>query len=80
MDYKLDIMKHTNIKLTTDGGMMPYLHGAITEAAGTIRTIGFYPGEEKDSSLLYEYETQSQFELLSEEELLEQYQEEGEVN
>ena len=82
MDYKLDIMKHTNIKLTADGGMTPYLHGAVTEAAGTIKTIGLYPGEEKEesSSLVYDHETQEQFELLSEEELLEQYQEEGEVN
>lgn len=81
MDYKLDLIKHKHIKLTKDGGMMPYLHGAVTEAAGTISTIGFYPGDEKDrSSQLQEHETQDQFELLSEEELLEQYQEEGELN
>ena len=27
MDFKYDILKHPNVKLTTDGGQPPYIHG-----------------------------------------------------
>jgi type IV secretion system protein VirD4 len=27
MDFKYDILKHPNVKLTTDGGAQPYQHG-----------------------------------------------------
>lgn len=36
MDLKYDILKHPNLKLTTDGGMPPYLHGEPTQAVATL--------------------------------------------
>ena len=36
MDLKYDILKHPNVKLTTDGGQPPYLHGEPTKAVATI--------------------------------------------
>lgn len=36
MDFKYDILKHPNVKLTTDGGKPPYLHGEPTQAVATL--------------------------------------------
>ncbi len=36
MDLKFDILKHPNLKLTTDGGTPPYLHGEPTQAVATL--------------------------------------------
>ena len=36
LDEKFDILKHPNLKLTTDGGMPPYLHGEPTQAVATL--------------------------------------------
>ena len=36
MDFKYDIMKHPNVKLTADGGQPPYIHGEPTQAAATL--------------------------------------------
>ena len=36
MDFKYDILKHPNVKLTTDGGQPPYLHGEPTQAVATL--------------------------------------------
>ena len=36
MDFKYDILKHPNVKLTTDGGKLPYLHGEPTQAVATL--------------------------------------------
>lgn len=36
-DLKYDILKHPNIKLTTDGGASPYLHGEDTQSIASIR-------------------------------------------
>ena len=36
MDFKLDILKHPNVKQTTDGGQPPYLHGEPTQAVATL--------------------------------------------
>ena len=36
MDLKYDILKHPNVKLTTDGGMQPYIHGEPTQAVATL--------------------------------------------
>ena len=35
-DLKYDILKHPNIKLTTDGKVKPYIHGQITNAIASI--------------------------------------------
>ena len=36
MDFKYDILKHPNVKLTTDGGQPPYIHGEPTQAVATL--------------------------------------------
>ena len=36
MDFKYDIMKHPNVKLTTDGGKPPYIHGEPVQAVATL--------------------------------------------
>ena len=35
-DLKYDILKHPNIKLTTDGGASPYRHGEDTRSIASI--------------------------------------------
>ncbi len=37
MDRKYDILKHPNVKLTTDGGAEPYRHGEDTRSVASIR-------------------------------------------
>ena len=36
-DFKYDILKHPNVKLTTDGGAKPYRHGEDTHSIASIR-------------------------------------------
>lgn len=36
MDFKYDILKHPNVKLTTDGGQPPYIHGEPAQAVATL--------------------------------------------
>ena len=36
-DFKYDILKHPNVKLTTDGGASPYRHGEDTHSIASIR-------------------------------------------
>ena len=36
-DFKYDILKHPNVKLTTDGGAEPYRHGEDTRSIASIR-------------------------------------------
>jgi|GEM_PF-439581 len=36
MDFKYDIMKHPNVKLTSDGGKPPYIHGEPVQAVATL--------------------------------------------
>ena len=36
MDFKYDIMKHPNVRQTTDGGKPPYIHGEPTQAVATL--------------------------------------------
>ena len=36
-DFKYDILKHPNVKLTTDGGAEPYRHGEDTHSIASIR-------------------------------------------
>ena len=37
IDEKYDLLRHPNIKWTTDGGAAPYENGAVTRAAATIK-------------------------------------------
>lgn len=36
-DFKYDILKHPNVKLTTDGGAEPYRHGEDTHSIVSIQ-------------------------------------------
>ena len=63
-DEKYDILRHPNIKLTTDGGMRPYLHGQAPR--------GFDPD---DILLSGDY---ADYEVLSEDEIYQLYQKESE--
>ena len=38
-DYKYDILKHPNVKLTTDGKANPYNHGEINNSTASIKPI-----------------------------------------
>ena len=76
MDLKYDIMKHPNLGLTTDGGAPAYVHGEDTHSYASIT----FDPELLNNALEYA-EAETQFELLSEEELeeyLKQLEEEHE--
>ena len=64
MDLKYDILKHPNVKLTTDGGQPPYLHGEPTKAVATI----VFDSEIPEDAVKLE-EGSTSYELLSEEDL-----------
>ena len=64
MDLKYDILKHPNVKLTTDGGQPPYLHGEPTKAVATI----VFDSEIPEDAVKLE-KVSTSYELLSEEDL-----------
>lgn len=64
MDDKYDILKHPNVALTTDGKAAPYLHGGTENA---VATVSFADLKELPAAA-YE-EAESQYDLLSDEEL-----------
>ena len=64
MDDKYDILKHPNVALTTDGKAAPYLHGGTENA---VATVSFADLKEPPAAA-YE-EAESQYDLLSDEEL-----------
>lgn len=37
MDFKYDILRHPNVKRTTDGGAKPFLHGEDTRSIAALR-------------------------------------------
>ena len=45
-DRKYDILRHPNLKKTTDGGMPPYRHGRVDRAIGTISILEVVKNEE----------------------------------
>ena len=65
-DFKYDILKHPNVKLTTDGGAEPYRHGEDTHS---IASIQFDPELLKQAVEVELDAGQHRFILLSEEEL-----------
>lgn len=64
MDFKYDILKHPNVRLTADGGRPPYVHGEPTQAVATLVFDGTIP---KDAITLPSVSTS--YELLSNEDL-----------
>lgn len=64
MDFKYDILKHPNVRLTADGGRPPYVHGESTQA---VATLVFDSNIPKDAVKLQSVSTS--YELLTNEEL-----------
>lgn len=58
IDYKYDILKHPNIKLTEDGGAKPYNHGEVKNVIATISLVTDLENIEFDNfdNILDEYE------------------------
>ena len=68
MDLKYDILKHPNIKLTTDGGTPLYVHGEPTYAAASLIFSGDIPENAENITGV-----STSYELLSEQDLEEIY-------
>ena len=68
LDDKYDILKHPNVALTTDGKAKPYLHGGTENA---VATISFAPVGSAPTAAAEE--TDTMYELLSDEELEEYF-------
>lgn len=47
LDDKYDILRHPNVKETTDGGKPAYLHGQVTRAVASVSVEVDYSGEPK---------------------------------
>ena len=70
MDFKYAILKHPNVKKTTDGGEKPFIHGKASESIASV--LLRYTGnsaEVKEERTLSE----TDYEVLTEEELEESY-------
>ena len=70
MDFKYDILKHPNVKKTTDGGEKPFIHGKATESIASV--LLRYTGnsaEVKEERTLSE----TDYEVLTEAELEKNY-------
>ena len=64
MDEKIDILRHPNVALTTDGKAAPYKHGEITEAVASLAIQT--DGEEVTAT---EFEANDGYILLSDEDM-----------
>ena len=64
MDEKIDILKHPNVALSTEGKGKPYRHGEVTQAIANISL-----GDSLQGEVLEETEGGRSYELLSDEEL-----------
>mgnify|MGYP001116120648 CR=1 FL=1 len=64
MDFKYDILKHPNVKLTVDGGQPPYIHGEPTQAVATL----VFDSDIPDNAVSVKAVSTS-YELLSDEDL-----------
>ena len=64
MDFKYDILKHPNVKLTTDGGQPPYIHGEPVQAVATL----VFDGNVPENAITLKPVSTS-YELLSDEDL-----------
>ena len=70
MDFKYDILKHPNVRMTTDGQAEPYIHGEPWDAGSSIELI-YDPeliAEAVANFRLIEL-SESSYELLSEEDV-----------
>ena len=68
-DFKYDVLKHPNVKLTTDGGMEPYQHGQDTRSIASV----VLDAELAKKAEKLTVSSQHDFVLLTEEELEEHF-------
>ena len=73
-DKKLDIMKHPNVGFTNDGGAKPYSHGGTERAVATLRFAK--ADKEPVKAIPQRHVDPERYELLSEEDIEEQFKEE----
>lgn len=69
IDFKYDILKHPNIKYTTDGNGKMYEHGIVNKATGTISQLTLEDLNNVDYTKESEEIENTTYELLSEEEI-----------
>ena len=67
MDLKYDILKHPNVKRTTDGGEKPFIHGKAAEAIASVKLR--YTGENASLQEADHEATDAGYEILTNEEL-----------
>lgn len=67
-DLKYDILKHPNVKLTTDGKGKPYMHGEITHAIATI-SLDLDSENTKSTEFLDTEKIESEYEIISSDEI-----------
>lgn len=63
MDEKYDILSHPNVVFTPDGNGKPYEHGGIEHAVASLQTV------KTDLKNLPEFESETDYELISDEEI-----------
>ena len=78
-DLKYDILKHPNIKLTEDGGAQPYIHGEVEDDIADISIIGMREIK-KDETSEEDKPEETGYELLSDEDLLNEIEKEEKEN
>lgn len=71
MDLKYDLLKHPNVKQTTDGGQQPFIHGEPTQVSATLVFDSEIP-----KGAIASGSVNTSYELLSEQELAEMFSEE----
>ena len=75
MDLKYDLMKHPKIKFTEEGGAAPFIHGRDTSSEATIQLVGDEPAiRDKAINMADLVKEHHEYEVLSNEELEEQFQ------
>lgn len=72
LDDKYDILKHPNVKFTTDGEASPYNHGSTENAVATISLDNILLSDVPDMA-----EVETDYELLSDEEIAKLFGEEA---
>jgi len=70
MDDKFDILRHPNVRGTADGKADPFIHGTVTHSVATL----VYDGSIDPAKLPSSPVPEGDYELLSEEDLEERYQ------
>lgn len=76
MDLKYDLLSHPSVDLTADGGQPPYIHGEAVHAKATISPASVSEGLPLTVDAEKLKELAERYELLTEEELEEQFENE----